>query len=97
MKNDIICGDPPLIAHKTTVPQFVLTLALACFAFSPTGRPVLSAADGSCTGNNTAESDDARFSFTTALDDSAIGSDTLYSNTTATNNTATGFVALVNN
>ena len=64
MKKDIICGDPSLIAYKTTIPGFVLTFALACFEFSPTARPVLSAPHASHPGNNSAESDDARFSLT---------------------------------
>lgn len=97
MKKDVICSDPPLIAYKRTVPQFVLTLALGCFAFSPTARPVLSAADGNYPGNNTAQKDDGRFRLTTRLDNSAIGFDSLYNNTPAANNTATGFVAVFNN
>jgi|1186.fasta_scaffold58244_2 hypothetical protein len=64
MKKDIICGDSPLVAYKTIIPGFVLTFALACFGFSPPARPVLSAPHASYPGNNSAESDDARFSLT---------------------------------
>jgi hypothetical protein len=97
MKKDIKCGDPQLIAHKTTVPQFVLTRALAWFAFSPTARPVLSVLDANYVLNNTPESGHVRFSLTTGLDNNAVGFDAVYRNTTAADNTATVFAAIFNN
>src|SRR5258707_999769 len=74
-----------------------ITLALACFAFSPAARAVLPAPSGGYPGNNTAEGDDALFSLTTGTFNTAIGFNALYSNTEGYFNTANGAFALGRN
>src|ERR1700736_3139619 len=77
---------------------FLIPVALAWFALSPTAQAQLSPApDGGYAGNNSAEGTDALFSLTTGPDNTAIGFDALYSNTTGDSNTATGSQALMSN
>jgi len=77
---------------------FLIPLALAWFALSPTAQAQLSPApDGGYPNDTTAEGIDALFSLTTGTDNTAIGFDALYSNTTGDSNTATGSQALLSN
>src|SRR6266536_2455499 len=73
-----------------------LALALAWFALSPTARAVLPAPDGGYPNGNTAEGQDALFSLTTGIDNTAMGFDALYYNT-GNYNTANGYKALLSN
>ena len=83
----------------------LLTLALTCFALSPTARAQLPSPtpDGGYPGNNTAEGDGALSSVQinatagNGIDNTAIGFDALFSNTTGSSNTAIGFDALLSN
>src|SRR5437868_1460833 len=77
---------------------FLISLALAWFALSPTAQAQLSPApDGGYPNDTTAEGTDALFSLTTGTDNTAIGFNALFSNTTGDSNTATGSQALVSN
>src|SRR5581483_10771500 len=77
----------------------LITLALAWFAFSPASLAQLPSPtpDGGYPGNNTAEGDNALFSLTIGLDNTAIGFSALNLNTTGGSNTATGASALLSN
>src|SRR5467141_3414079 len=75
----------------------LITLALACFALSPTAQAVLPAPDGGYPGGNTAEGDSALFSLTTGINNTAMGFSALFSNTTGYQNTANGYQALYSN
>jgi hypothetical protein len=91
----------PLIRNSMSRPLsryglFLIPLALAAFALSPTAQAQLSPPpDGGYDGNNTAEGTDALFGLTTGTDNTAIGFDALNSNTTGDSNTATGSGALM--
>ena len=82
----------------------LMTLALACFALSPTMQAALPPPkpDGGYPGGNTAEGNEALSSVqinTTngnGVANTAIGFEALISNTTGGFNTATGVVALAN-
>jgi len=77
---------------------FLIPVALAWFALSPTTQAQLSSApDGGYPSDNTAEGTDALFNLTTGSDNTAIGFDALFSNTTGDSNTATGSIALMSN
>src|SRR6266550_1116631 len=74
---------------------FLIPVALAWFAFSPTAQAQLSPApDGGYPNDNTAEGTDALFSNTTGSENTANGFQALFSNTTGDSNTATGSEAL---
>src|SRR5260370_5818484 len=68
----------------------LITLALACFALSPTARAVNPAPDGGYPGQNTAEGDAALFGLTSGGDNTAVGFSALFKNTTGYFNTAVG-------
>jgi hypothetical protein len=86
------------ISHECFRGLFLIPLALAWFALSPTAQAQLSPPpDGGYPNNNTAEGTDALFSLTTGPDNTAVGFDALFSNTTGDSNTATGSQALVSN
>src|SRR6266568_1854471 len=76
---------------------FLIPLALACFALSPTARAVDPPPDGGYPNENTAEGEDALFSLTTGVNNTAVGFEALFSNATANNNTAIGANALFSN
>src|SRR5207237_577820 len=77
---------------------FLIPLALAWFALSPTAQAQLSPApDGGYPNDNTAEGTDALFSITTGPNNTAIGYFALFSNTTGNSNTANGYDTLLNN
>jgi uncharacterized coiled-coil protein SlyX len=71
---------------------FLLPLALAWFALSPTART----ADGGLPNQNTAEGHDALSSLTTGANNTAVGFDALFSITDGSEDTATGSLALAN-
>src|SRR5437870_4257175 len=81
----------------------VLTLALACFALTPTAYTVDPPPDGGYPGQNTAEGDGALQNVTPntdpqrGLQNTAIGFQALFSNTTGNSNTANGWNALFHN
>src|SRR5438094_9136686 len=74
----------------STSALILITLALACFAFSPAARAVLPAPDGGYPNFNTAEGDNALSFLTTGENNTAIGFRALYVNTTGSYNTAPG-------
>src|SRR5436190_9618539 len=92
---------------------FLIPLTLALFAFAPAARAVSPAPDGGYPNFNTAEGDDALFSLTTGVANTALGFDALYNNngdantaigdsalylnTTGNDNTATGADVLYGN
>src|ERR1700720_5020084 len=77
---------------------FLIPLALAWFALSPTVQAQLAPApDGGYPNDNTAEGTDALFSNTTGSENTANGFQALFSNTTGDSNTATGSIALSTN
>ena len=84
-------GRPPL-----RLAFFLLPLALACFALSPTARAV-TGQDGGYPNDNTAEGSNALKSLTSGTDNAAIGFDALFSNTSGNFNTASGAFALRSN
>src|SRR5438477_6714266 len=76
---------------------FLIPLALAWFALSPTARAVDPPPDGGYPNQNTAEGDGALFSLTSGGQNTAIGFNALFSNTYAYQNTAVGANALYSN
>ena len=77
----------------------LITLALACFALSPTARALLPppAPDGGYPNANTAEGANALFNLTTGIGNTANGFEALGFNTTGNYNTAIGDNALHSN
>jgi hypothetical protein len=71
-----------------------VSLALACFAFSPTVQAVLPPPDGGYPVGNTAEGTNAPFSRTSGNYNTAVGLSALDSDTTGSRNTANGVNAL---
>jgi hypothetical protein len=84
----------PLIQLKTIV---ALLIALTAVALAPASTAVNPPPDGGYPGQNTAEGDDAAFSLTTGIDNTAMGFHALYNNTTGGRNTAYGSSALLSN
>ncbi|PYK64509.1 MAG: hypothetical protein DME50_13160 [Verrucomicrobia bacterium] len=83
---------------------FLIPLALAWLALSPTARAVSPAPDGGYSGNNTALGFDALYNNTTGFQNTAVGVQALFNNTAfnefnagSSYNTATGYQALFNN
>jgi Chaperone of endosialidase len=103
MKKNPVKTKTPLITNSINRSRlrygiFLIPVALAWFALSPTAQAQLSPApDGGYPNDNTAEGTDALFSLTTGPDNTAIGFDALFSNTTGDSNTATGSIALSSN
>jgi len=103
MKKNPVKTKTPLITNSINRSRlrygiFLIPVALACFALSPTAQAQLSPApDGGYPNDNTAEGTDALFSLTTGPDNTAIGFDALFSNTTGDSNTASGSLALSSN
>ena len=88
----------PISRSRLRYGLFLIPLALAVFALSPTAQAqLIPPPDGGYANNNTAEGTDALFSLTTGTDNTAMGFDALYSNTTGSENTATGSDALLSN
>src|SRR4051812_30638027 len=77
-------------------PGFLLIM-LACFALAPTARAVDPPPDGGYPNFNTAEGDDALFSITTGVNNSALGFEALYNTTTGNYNNGTGAFVLLSN
>jgi uncharacterized coiled-coil protein SlyX len=87
----------PLIYLKKAPPPFLIPLALAWLALSPTARAVDPPPDGGYPNENTAEGEDALFRLTTGIHNTACGYEALYSNTSGRNNTGLGWEALKDN
>jgi hypothetical protein len=85
-----------LIQRKTT-PPLLITLTLLCFALLPKAQAVVPPPDGGYPGGNTGEGEDALFSLTTGIVNTAIGFNALFSNTNGSSNTAVGSDALFSN
>jgi trimeric autotransporter adhesin len=88
----------PLIQLKTN-PPLLITLALLCFALSPTAKALLPppAPDGGYPGANTAEGDNALFNLTDGINNTAVGTKALRHNTTGGYNVGIGAGALASN
>jgi len=84
----------PAIAGRVFL---LVTLALAWFTLSPTGRAVTPAPDGDYANNNTAEGHGALQDLTIGTDNTANGFEALFNNTTGYFNTANGSEALASN
>jgi uncharacterized coiled-coil protein SlyX len=82
----------PLIQLQRAIPLFLV--ALTCLALSPSSRAVSPPPDGGYPNGNTAEGDDALFSLTTGIRDTAVVARALFSDTTGRDNTACGHRAL---
>src|SRR2546423_790206 len=85
---------------RNSIPSFLIPLALAVFALSPTVRAISPLPDGGYTLNNTAEGTNALFTFTGVFpnnggENTAIGFEALYHNTGGNHNTACGLHALL--
>jgi hypothetical protein len=89
--------NPLTQSKKTTILPLLIPLVLLCFGLSPAARAVIPAPDGGYPGSNTAEGEDALFSLTTGIWDTAIGYQALYNNTIGGSNTAIGFSSLYRN
>jgi hypothetical protein len=89
--------NPLTHSKKTTILPLLIPLVLLCFGLSPAARAVIPAPDGGYPGSNTAEGEDALFSLTTGIWDTAIGYQALYNNTIGGSNTAIGRDALLYN
>jgi trimeric autotransporter adhesin len=87
----------PLIYLKKAFPPFLIPLAFAWLALSPTARAVDPPPDGGYPNENTAEGEDALFGLTTGIHNTACGYEALYSNTSGRNNTGLGWEALKDN
>jgi hypothetical protein len=92
----------PLVQIKQPVPHLrgsalLISLVLACFAFSQRAPAVVPAPDGGYPGFNTAEGQNALFSLTTGSANTAVGWFSLFSDTTGSFNTATGAGSLIFN
>jgi len=86
----------PLIHLKTTSP-LLITLTLLCFALLPKAQAVVPPPDGGYPNFTTAEGQNALFSLTTGVANTAVGWFSLFSNTAGSFNTATGAGALLFN
>jgi hypothetical protein len=80
----------PLIQLRKATPVFLV--ALACFGLSPQARAVCQ--DACLTNFNTVQGNDALFSLTFGVENTAIGFGALFSDTSGSDNTAIGFRAL---
>jgi len=77
----------------------LIPFVFVCFGLSPAVRAVVPAPDGGYPGGNTAEGDNALFSLdvTTAIGNTAVGSDAMSETRTGASNTAVGASALFRN
>ena len=73
-----------LIQLKKTTPVFVIAFVLAWFALSPIAQAVVPPPDGGYPGFNTAEGQNALFSLTTGVGNTAIGWRSLFATRPAT-------------
>jgi hypothetical protein len=86
----------PLIQLKTTSP-LLITLALLCFELLPRAQAVVPAPDGGYPNFNTAEGQNALFSLTTGVANTAVGWFSLENNTDGSFNTGVGAGTLLFN
>jgi hypothetical protein len=82
---------------KTTVPSFLVALALVCFGRLPGAQAVVPAPDGGYPGGNTAEGQAALLSLTSGGYNTAVGFFSLRSDTAGSFNTAVGAGTLLAN
>jgi hypothetical protein len=94
MKTNNISSELPLIKSKTTVPRFLIAVALVSFGLLPAAQAVVPAPDGGYPGGNTAEGQNALFSLTSGGYNTALGFFSLRSITDGSFNTAIGAGAL---
>jgi hypothetical protein len=87
----------PLIELKKTAPLLLITLALHCFALLPKVQAVVPPPDGGYPNFTTAEGQNALFSLTTGVANTAVGWSSLSTNAAGSFNTATGAGALLFN
>jgi hypothetical protein len=94
----------PLIRFKTTTLPLLIALTFACFGPLPIAQALLPPPDGGYPFDTTAEGDGALGSLTlsgkgrpTAVNNTALGFDSLFNNTGGNSNTATGASALFHN
>jgi len=83
----------PLIQIKTITSPILITLTLLCFGLFAKVQAVVPPPDGGYPGANTAEGNNALFSLTSGMWNTAVGAGTLNHDTTGGANTATGFQA----
>jgi hypothetical protein len=86
-----------LVQFKTTIPPVVVCMLLVCLTLSPRVQAVVPAPDGGYPNFTTAEGQNALFSLTTGVANTAIGWSSLRSSTTGSYNTATGAATLLGN
>jgi hypothetical protein len=85
----------PLTQSKNTpILPVLIALVLACFALAPTARAVDPPPDGGYPNENTAEGEDALFSLTDGIQNTAVGFNALFFNI-GSRNTAVGDRALL--
>src|SRR5215471_8620828 len=88
----------PFIQLKQTRSIFVAAFGLVCFALSSTVGALNPAPDGGYAGWNTAEGQNALFSFpASGFYNTALGGQALYHDTSGNKNTAVGINALYTN
>jgi hypothetical protein len=86
-----------LIQLKKATPPFLGVFVLVCLTLSPRVQAVVPPPDGGYPNFTTAEGQNALFSLTTGVANTAIGWSSLRSNTTGSYNTATGAATLFTN
>src|SRR5690242_20061702 len=82
---------------KIAIPQFVVVVSLACFAWLQNAHGVTPVPDGAYPGFNTAEGANALKNLTTGVGNAAVGWYSLSSNTDGNFNTALGVGTLLSN
>jgi len=87
----------PLFELKKTAPLLLIALTLHCTTLLPQAQAVVPPPDGGYPGLNTAEGQNALFSLTTGIANSAFGWYSLFSNTDGSFNTALGAGTLLFN
>jgi hypothetical protein len=88
---------PRLGSMKINTPSILFVLALACFAFLPKAQALNPPPDGGYANFTTAEGQNALFSLSTGVANTAVGSFSLDSVTTGSFNTGVGAFTLVLN
>jgi len=86
-----------LIQFKITIPPLLVSMLLVCFALLPRAQAVSPPPDGGYPNFTTAEGQNALFSLTTGVANTAVGWFSLKTNAEGSFNTATGAAALLFN
>jgi Chaperone of endosialidase len=87
----------PLLQCKPTILPLLIAGVLACFGLLPKAEAVVPPPDGGYPGFNTAEGQNALFSLTTGVGDTAVGWFSLFRNTDGSFNTGLGAGTLLSN